>query len=218
MPSHSEGPGIWLSVWRFRLTHCLYVLARLRGCAGSPEPSLLAYAISTKFAWCGPCSIKSFSVTLIGSFLMEMTWNKPLTSIKRVTLWFCCLFESVHRKMQAPRFLCRREWIVRDWMVHLVQFQCIYWYTCINYEPHHENTCLCHSEQQRRRSAYAVWSADVQADQCHCCSLPWQYNTSTCYSQNFKARARLCRRAGWWQTPEDRFSCDVAHRKTTFER
>ena len=35
MPSHSEGPGIWLSVWRFLLTHCLYeraaeVLARLR--------------------------------------------------------------------------------------------------------------------------------------------------------------------------------------------
>ena len=24
MPSHSEGPGIWLSVWRFLLTHCLY--------------------------------------------------------------------------------------------------------------------------------------------------------------------------------------------------
>ena len=46
MPSHSEVPGIWLSVWRFLLTHCLYeqaaeVLARLRGCAGSPEPSLL---------------------------------------------------------------------------------------------------------------------------------------------------------------------------------
>ena len=59
MPSRSEGPGIWLSVWRFLLTHCLYeraaeVLARLGGCAGSPEPSLLALAISTKFAWRGP--------------------------------------------------------------------------------------------------------------------------------------------------------------------
>ena len=47
MPSHSEGPGIWFSVWRFLLIHCLYewaakVLARLLGCAGSPEPSLLA--------------------------------------------------------------------------------------------------------------------------------------------------------------------------------
>ena len=59
MPSHSEGPGIWLSVWRFLMTHCMYeraanVLARLRGCAGSPEPSLLTWAISTKFAWRGP--------------------------------------------------------------------------------------------------------------------------------------------------------------------
>ena len=47
MPSHSEGPRIWLSGWKFLLIHCLYeraakVLARLRGCAGSPEPSLLA--------------------------------------------------------------------------------------------------------------------------------------------------------------------------------
>ena len=39
MPSHSEGPGIWLSVWRFLLTHCLYERA---------------VAISTKFAWRGP--------------------------------------------------------------------------------------------------------------------------------------------------------------------
>ena len=59
MSSHSDGPRIWLSVWKFLLIHCLYeraakVLARLRGWAGSPEPSLLAQAISTKFAWRGP--------------------------------------------------------------------------------------------------------------------------------------------------------------------
>ena len=69
MPSHSEGPGIWLSVWRCLLTHCLYeraakVLARLRGCAGSPEPSRLAQAISTKFAWRGPYEILSVSETI----------------------------------------------------------------------------------------------------------------------------------------------------------
>ena len=39
MPSHSEGPGIWLSVWRFLLTHCLYERAA---------------AIRTKFSWRGP--------------------------------------------------------------------------------------------------------------------------------------------------------------------
>ena len=47
LPFDSEGPGIWFSVWKFLLIHCLYeraakVLARLRECAGSPEPSLLA--------------------------------------------------------------------------------------------------------------------------------------------------------------------------------
>ena len=41
MPSHSEVPGIWLSVWRFLLTHCLY--ERAAEVPGSPE-----------FAWRGP--------------------------------------------------------------------------------------------------------------------------------------------------------------------
>ena len=56
------------------MTHCLYeraakVLARLRGCAGSPEPSLLAKAISTKFAWRGPFDIvRSFTVHGISVF------------------------------------------------------------------------------------------------------------------------------------------------------
>ena len=68
MPSHSEGPGIWLSVWRFLLTHCLYeragkVLARLCGSAGTPEPLLLAYAIGTKFAWRGPFEPTVFGIS-----------------------------------------------------------------------------------------------------------------------------------------------------------
>ena len=66
VPLACQAPGIWLSAWRFLLTHCLderaaEVLARLRGCAGSPEPSLLAWAISTKFAWRGPFSISQSS-------------------------------------------------------------------------------------------------------------------------------------------------------------
>ena len=90
MPSHSEEPGIWLSVWRFLLTHCLYeraakVLARPRGCAGSPEPSLLAYAISTKFAWRGPITaiflVSEFSGFFSGIFSSSniKTWQKKRT-------------------------------------------------------------------------------------------------------------------------------------------
>ena len=76
MPRHSEGPGIWLSIWRFLLSHCLYeraaeVLPRLRGCAGSHEPSLLAQAISTKFAWRGPNVhvVTSNATTIMNQFI-----------------------------------------------------------------------------------------------------------------------------------------------------
>ena len=67
-------------------------------------------------------------------------------------------------------------------------------------------------EQQRRRSA----CTSTQSDHHLCCSLPGLYNTSTCYSQNFKTLASLISWAGWFEsylvtTPEDRFSRDVAH-------
>ena len=47
-------------------------------------------------------------------------------------------------------------------------------------------------------------------------SLLRQYNTSSCYIQNFKTPASLCLWAGWFdsylvENPEDRFSRDMAH-------
>ena len=93
MPSHSEGPGIWLSVWRFLLTHYLYeraaeVLARLRGCAGSPEPSLLAYAISTKFAWRGPNDVSNYRVIKdqVAEFLFSRFKSEWSADINRMNV------------------------------------------------------------------------------------------------------------------------------------
>ena len=88
MPSHSERPGIWLSVWRFLLIHCLYeraakVLARLRGRAGSPEPSLLAYAISTKFAWRGPVYLNMWATTMKILFLFCQQRDQLFTPVSR---------------------------------------------------------------------------------------------------------------------------------------
>ena len=40
--------------------------------------------------------------------------------------------------------------------------------------------------------------ASAQSDQCLCCSLLRWYNTSTCYSRNFKALASLCSCVGWF--------------------
>ena len=54
--SHPVGLDVWLLVGPFVCFHTSCVqtakaLARLRGCAGSPEPSLIAYAISTIISW-----------------------------------------------------------------------------------------------------------------------------------------------------------------------
>ena len=64
-------------------------------------------------------------------------------------------------------------------------------------------------KQQKRRSAYA----SAQSDQHLCCSLPRQYNTSTCYIQNFKTLPSFCGCTGRFEStlvanPEDRFSRD----------
>ena len=67
-------------------------------------------------------------------------------------------------------------------------------------------------KQQRRRSA----CASAKSDQCLCCSLSGEYETSTCYSRNFKTLASLTSWAGHSESylvtnPEDRFFRDVAH-------
>ena len=58
MRSHPVQLDIWFLVRLFVYFHTLCVqtvkaLVRLRGCAGSPEPSLVAYVISTIISWAG---------------------------------------------------------------------------------------------------------------------------------------------------------------------
>ena len=63
--SHPVGLDVWFPVWPFVYFHTLWVrtakaLARLCGCAGSPEPSLVAYMINTIISWA--CSIFRFEL------------------------------------------------------------------------------------------------------------------------------------------------------------
>ena len=58
MRSHPVGLDVWLLVGPFVYFHSSCVrtakaLVRLRGCAGSPEPSLVTCAVSTKISWAG---------------------------------------------------------------------------------------------------------------------------------------------------------------------
>ena len=75
-----------------------------------------------------------------------------------------------------------------------------------------ENLLFSICEQQRCRSA----CASMQSDQCICCSLSRQYNTSSFYIQNLKPLPSSCGCAGRFesirsQTPRDRFSRDEPH-------
>ena len=58
MRSHPVGLDVWFFIETFVYFHtsCMQTakaLARLRRCAGSPEPSLVAYVISTTISWAG---------------------------------------------------------------------------------------------------------------------------------------------------------------------
>ena len=58
MRSHPMGLDVWFLVGPFVYSHISCVrtaraLVRLSGCAGSPEPSLVAYVISTITSWAG---------------------------------------------------------------------------------------------------------------------------------------------------------------------
>ena len=72
MRGHPVGLDVWLLVGPFVYFHTWCVrtakaLARLRACAGSPEPSLVAYVISIKISWAR--SFNCFLVTILGLVL-----------------------------------------------------------------------------------------------------------------------------------------------------
>ena len=74
MRSHPVGLDVWFLVWSFVYFHTSCVrtvksLARLRRCAGLPDPSLVAYMISTIISWAG-----SFGV--LGTRRKTKLWQK----------------------------------------------------------------------------------------------------------------------------------------------
>ena len=88
--SHPVGLDVWCLVGPFIYFHnsCVRTtkaLARLRGCAGSPEPSLVAYVINTIIAWAAQKYHvdKKFPV----AYTVSSSFNLPLPS-----LWYCDLF------------------------------------------------------------------------------------------------------------------------------
>ena len=103
MPSHSEGPGIWLSVWRFLLTHCLYeraaeVLARLRGWYLGDKYQIRLTRPCCNFLFAGKASFYTFNIVP-----MEKKWHGAkliLTSLYTSTSVLAATFMT-----ECPEYL-----------------------------------------------------------------------------------------------------------------
>ena len=85
MRSHPVGLDVWYLVSPFVYLHTSCVrtakaLGRLRGCAGSSEPLLVAYVISTIISWAG-------SIGLLISELVERSWAKWWNRCKSLENW-----------------------------------------------------------------------------------------------------------------------------------
>ena len=95
MRRHPVRLDVWFLVWPFVYFHSSCVrtakaLARLRGCAGTPKPSLVAYAISTIISWAGSnehLNIKSEQIMPFISSAVCILWNNSQLTIEFDISW-----------------------------------------------------------------------------------------------------------------------------------
>ena len=84
MRSHPVGLDVWFLVRPFVYFHtsCVRTAKALRGCAGSPEPSLVAYLTSTIISWAGSFVITAHEQTqfLVHSYLVWFPCCAPTGS------------------------------------------------------------------------------------------------------------------------------------------
>ena len=93
MRSHPLGLDVWCLVGPFVYFHTSCVrttkaLARLRGCAVSPEPSLFAYAISTIISWAGSILKIEVMKAHLATVMPELPYASLLTQIILIQIHF----------------------------------------------------------------------------------------------------------------------------------
>ena len=92
--NHPMGLDVWFLVGPFVYFHTSCVrtakaLARLRGCAGSSEPSMVAYVISTIISWTG---------SLVPTKVQE--WSLCKHCLKKRTIW------TIHHVAVLSHLIC----------------------------------------------------------------------------------------------------------------
>ena len=100
MPSHPVGLDVWFLVGHFVDFHTLCVrtakaLARLRGWAGSSEPSQFAYMISTIISWAGSFVQLFFWCSHAGAFVAVIdAVGKPGSNLLNAQLTWVGSYEE----------------------------------------------------------------------------------------------------------------------------
>ena len=96
MRSHPVALDVWFLVWLFVYFHSSCVrtakaLLRLGGCAGSPEPSLVACAKSTITSWAGSVGPHQANLVLIAYASSESreTFRQKARSLAPLNVWAC---------------------------------------------------------------------------------------------------------------------------------
>ena len=79
------------------------VLVRLPGCAGSSEPSLLAYSITTNISWIGSEIIKLFSCSTQLSTKFILLINVKMPTIVGI-LTFISMINTTSERLKARSF------------------------------------------------------------------------------------------------------------------
>ena len=112
MCSHPVGLDVWFLVGLFVYFHTscartVKALARLCGCAGSPEPSLVAYAISTIISWDGS-----------SGYLQQqlLCWRAILLRYDRTFLPLIVkMIIELFNELLMLMLTCILLWFNRDW-------------------------------------------------------------------------------------------------------
>ena len=137
MRSHPMGLDVWFLVGPFVYFHTWCVLtakalARLRGCAGSPEPSLVAY-VSTIISWAG--SFVFIMEKHWKGFVMECFLHKtPQLSLKKTQQTICLhnpfLFTKCNLVDWVVKFQLNQWNNITDWTRFIYHQMWKLYYTC----------------------------------------------------------------------------------------